>query len=337
MRGLTLPTPDKAVIYLDQFAISNLFKAKQRGDAGDYWSTLLEKVERAAALHQATFPRSSIHLDETIAFHSASDLQIFHETLGDNEFVSVADVCAEQEWQFFVCYLEGKPRPTLSFSVDNILRDERNKWLGSIHVTAETDWSVIAPMIRRDRDNGERAMQELAQRWRRTKPTFEEALTTEFQAYSEVRIRQLRDAADFDVFARFSAMRKEFEARGFEKIEAAKEVVKFFQWPEMEHHPEHRNSAYLFAALARQYASNRKKPPSGIMNDIKAVAAYGPYVDAMFIDNHCAALVREAKLDMKAEIFSKSSGDAFAEYIDGLNGRASPEMRLFAQQRFGIS
>ena len=334
-----LPPLDKAVVYLDQFAISNLFKAKtskeaERDSHKEYWASLLTKVERAVLLHQAIFPSSSIHLDETIPYHSPSDLQIFHETLGDAEFCSPREIVAEQEWAFFEAYLEGRPRPTLSTSVDEVLKGERNIWLPALHITGKTDWTVIAPMVRRDRDVNERAMKRLADRWKEEKPTFEEALSVELAALAEVRKDQLLNTTDMRVVAQFSEMRKAFEAHGFK--EAVLEVVKFWEWPENQHLPEHRISAHLFAALARQYAGNRKKEPLGIMNDIKAVASYGPYVDAIFVDNHCATLVKEANLSLKARVFSLNSGDAFAAYIDDLCERASPEVRAFALQRFGV-
>lgn len=43
--------------------------------------------------------------------------------------------------------------------------------------------------------------------------------------------------------------------------------------------------------LSRSYATllEALKPPTrGFMNDVRAISAYAPYVDAMFVDNECA-------------------------------------------------
>ena len=68
-----------------------------------------------------------------------------------------------------------------------------------------------------------------------------------------------------------------------------------------------------------------------MMNDVNAISAYGPFVDAMFLDNECASLLREeplrSEIKLNAEIFSATSGDAFLRYLKDLekqNSEGSP-------------
>ena len=75
------------------------------------------------------------------------------------------------------------------------------------------------------------------------------------------------------------------------------------------------------------------------MNDVRAIGAYAPYVDAMFVDNECATFLAEKPLStdlmFKAQIFSLNSGDAFLEYLDQIAERATDEVRLYAKQIYG--
>ena len=110
----------------------------------------------------------------------------------------------------------------------------------------------------------------------------------------------------------------------------------FWRWVGNHHQPYHRISCYLFAALARKVGAGQKRAPGrGTLNDIKALAAYGPYVDAMFIDKEWAGLLAERplhdELKLKARIFSINTGDAFLDYLDGLERRATVEVRELSQ------
>jgi hypothetical protein len=55
------------------------------------------------------------------------------------------------------------------------------------------------------------------------------------------------------------------------------------------------------------------------MNDVKAISAYAPHVDAMFLDRKSAALLNEeplkSELPVRARIFSLQTADEFLEYL----------------------
>ena len=79
-----------------------------------------------------------------------------------------------------------------------------------------------------------------------------------------------------------------------------------------------------------------------MMNDVRAISTYGPYVDAMFLDNECASLLAEEPLrskvkgNLKAKIFSATSGDAFLKYLRELELRAPPEVKQYAEEIYGL-
>ena len=79
----------------------------------------------------------------------------------------------------------------------------------------------------------------------------------------------------------------------------------------------------------------------GLMNDVRAISCYAPYVDAMFIDKECAQLLRERPLiddlEYKVRIFSLVQPDAFLSYLDEIENATPPAVREFAARIYGVS
>ena len=76
-----------------------------------------------------------------------------------------------------------------------------------------------------------------------------------------------------------------------------------------------------------------------MMNDVRAIAVYAPYVDAMFVDRECAALLAEpplADLNYKARVFSLSNGQAFLDYLAEMEAATLPEVRQQAARIYGV-
>src|SRR3546814_17328871 len=99
--------------------------------------------------------------------------------------------------------------------------------------------------------------------------------------------------------------------------------------------------AYMFAALAAQVKAGRRKGVSaGFMNDVEAVAAYAPFVDAMFIDKECALLLTQGRtgkeLNFRARIFSLTNRDEFLDYLLGMEAQAEEKMRRYVRINFGL-
>src|SRR3546814_3984841 len=64
----------------------------------------------------------------------------------------------------------------------------------------------------------------------------------------------------------------------------------FWRWERNSEMPFGRIMAYTFAALAAQVKAGRRKGVSAdFLNDVEAVAAYAPFVDALFNDTESAS------------------------------------------------
>jgi hypothetical protein len=99
--------------------------------------------------------------------------------------------------------------------------------------------------------------------------------------------------------------------------------------------------AYLFAALGWKISCGQRKPiTGGILNDFSAIATYGPYVDAMFVDRECGELLKHpslrSDLKLRAKIFSLQSRDEFLEYLTVLANGTPDAVVAYSKELYGI-
>lgn len=362
-----LPPVNKTVVYLDQFAISNIYKVstgtlRETAPSRDFWIELHATVQRAYLLQQVVFPASSIHDDETlVAAGMADGLALAHDMLsGETEFKRVEDIAMAQVWAFVEAYADGRPPPDLDFDVDGILNGERNAWIPELHISANMSFSQFAPETRAGRDTAAAEFQALAAHWAQEKPSFAAVLKSELNSMESANrgavlasvqrmekaikagdMLEMFESTESAMMRQFWALRAYFEKRGFAPEASTAEVLKFWGWVGNHQQPQHRISSYLFAGLARRIANNQRAPDKGMMNDIRAIATYGPYVDAMFVDKMCENLLREQPLardlKMKAKFFSMRTGEAFLAYLDGLAAQATDEVRRYAEEAYGVT
>jgi hypothetical protein len=363
-----LPAVDKKVIYLDQFAISEIYKVKsktRRRDGGnlEFWQDFQRIANRAYLLQQVIFPASNIHSDETIVSPFASDLGLAHEMMsGDTSFEYAHKIAAQHEFAFAEAYICGSRPPEPSNDVDDILDGNRNEWLPDMHITANMDYSMFADGIRASRESAGVELRRLADRWATNKPSFDDILKHELESYgsahqqaclhfAKLAKQSIEDndgwsfinASQSPALEQYQALRRLFHERtGTPEDQLHAAVLKFREWPTNWQQPTHRIFAYLMAALGWKISCGQRRPiEPGILNDFTAIATYGPYVDAMFVDKECAELLTHgrlrADLTLKAKIFSLQSRDEFLQYMTDLAESATKEVRDFAKEIYGVA
>jgi hypothetical protein len=127
---------------------------------------------------------------------------------------------------------------------------------------------------------------------------------------------------------------------GVPKANASQEVLRFWNWNRNPEQPNHRISAYLFAAIGRRVVNGQRRVNQGMMNDVRAIATYAPYVDALFVDRECAALLAEPPLahdlNYKAKVFSLTDGQAFLDYLVEIEAAVPSETRKQASRIYGV-
>lgn len=359
-----LPVVEKKVIYIDQFVFSELFKLKAGTRREDkltpFWQEVARLLHRVVHLQQAVLPHSNIHHAETVVSAWPRELREAYEAMGaDMRFEDTSDVQMREIQEFASAYLEQR-EPSVSVDVDEVLRGDRNKWLPNIRVVVGVDYSRFAPATRQRRDSAGASVNKLMENWRTQGLGFDEVLNIELNGYHHSRIEALKawrelyeraeasgdamtvmNASMSPICRELSLLDRLFKKAGIP--EGSHDIARnsFWNWERNCEMPFGRILAYMFAALAGQVKAGRKKGvTAGFMNDVEAVAAYAPFVDAMFIDKECALLVTQGRpgkeLDFRARIFSLINREEFLEYLRGLEAQANTEVRRYAQIIYGL-
>jgi hypothetical protein len=143
------------------------------------------------------------------------------------------------------------------------------------------------------------------------------------------------------IYQEFEELVSVSERRDYPKSQHLENIVKFWDWERNNEIPHNRLSSYLFAAVACRVGMGAKKIiDRGLVNDIRTISTYAPYVEAMFIDKSCAALLAEeplvSELEYKARIFSLNDTDEFISYLKEIEAGAPIEVRDFAREIYGV-
>ena len=363
-----LPEVDKKVIYLDQFALSNLMKAANNSFRPNtnvqevaFWKSLYNKVNNIVLKQLAVFPNSLLHLNESLLSPFHSQLEKMYEQLsGDTSFEDHETICRNQICEFAGAWIQGKAPPEISFDIDKILDGRRNQWLPLFSITANMNLDAMVDSTRRERDNIHNGLSEAFKVWREqgAKP-FKEYVEIESRAFGMSYIEGIQNLMikmaqaiagtrelryqDYLTSANTTMSMVMGVLRHYKvpEEEIPKKAIEFFQWEELKQVPVCRIQSYLFAAMARKAASGQTTPPSrGMMSDINMVSAYMPFCDAMFIDNECAAWLAEKPLsddlNYKAKIFCQNTKEQFVTYLEELEATATTEMVENAKVLYGV-
>lgn len=360
-----LPDLDKKVLYLDQFAISEIFKTKNakrppEAHHTEFWAEATRLLDRALMRQQLICPASNIHRDETIVYHDGEALGLAHEMLGgDTSFEDTTTIEHRQIFRYLDAYLNDHNAPQLQFEVDDILHGRRNAWLQDIHITAQMDWTAFVEDTKRARDKAAGDFTPLYDRWANERPSFAKVLNAELAALAPAYLgaydhfmsmaaaamksgdtKDFIDGALSPVVSLIHEINRAFTKRGVPEENALKETAKFFAWPQLQTLPTNWHSAHLFAAIADRLAKGQKRYPGrGMMNDIKAISVYGPYVDAMFLDNECVSFLEDkavAKgIRLKARIFCLKRKDEFLHYLQELGDLAPDDVVDASRELYG--
>lgn len=96
----------------------------------------------------------------------------------------------------------------------------------------------------------------------------------------------------------------------------------------------------MYATIAMKAAGGQKTPPNqGTFADVTAVATVLPIVDALVIDDKCAALLSDIpkahRPNYPAKIFSTRTLGDFVTYLRGLLDAVPPDRRALLGRLYG--
>ncbi|HXM98654.1 MAG TPA: hypothetical protein VN982_09285 [Candidatus Dormibacteraeota bacterium] len=363
-----LPQIKKKVVYIDQFAFSNIMKflspeakGHERAAAEPFWKQLFETLDVVRHLQLVACPDSREHQYESLTSPFYKALKHTYEHFsGGVSFQDAETIRIRQIAQLARAWLKGEPA-NFDFSAESISSGRLHEWSGRIFVTVDGVLPGTVDELRIRRGKTHRGLQELFEQWQREKKSFKEVFEAEKNAYGE-RLVQMY-AENYRQRAQMAIRMMRGQMPSLEDVlpsrtenivatlqftfavEAGNEqgnskIGQFFKSGAINDVPFNRISAAMYASLASMAAAGQKEIPNqGTATDINIVSTLLPYCDAMFVDNKCRALLhnipKDCALPYACKVFSPKTGLDFIQYLSEIRDSVELEHLRLIEEVYG--
>ena len=342
-----LPPVAKAVVYLDQLALSNMMFALnpntpqfQAGRVEPFWRAAFERLDVLVKLQRIVCPQSSTHWFESMVSPHARELDDLARLLSMGvRFQPVPVLRRFQVQRHARQWLAGAGEEEVVLERREVLDGNAlDGWTDRMQIVVRSHWTAgQLEDIRAARDQTHAGIVRIFQRWQtESSRKFQDWYAEELDGFGKrIRGEFLRLVASGPLAVLNMSddamvplmIQRDFEFGGLSDDEAWDRLHAFLQTVQWDRLPVARLGAMLWASLARKAASGMKTPPTtGVVHDIETLAAILPHCDAIFLDNEMRAYLQEQPLrDAVArygtQVFSMSTKDGFLAYLDDLRAQ----------------
>jgi hypothetical protein len=364
-----LPPLSRKVVYIDQFAISNMMKTLNArsprhasAKADPFWLKLFEALERVVKLQLVVCPDSDVHHNESMVFPWYEELKRMYEQFshGDATFDSTDDVAMRQLNKALLAWLDNKT-PQYTFDPKDVVHGNLNHWREPFIISVSGGYpQMIVDGVRAFRDDVHRKINVLFGEELSTSPHkdfkywFERerqaggrAIVQSYELYLKRRYEIATSAVPF-------TYENVYQSNGLDQFRLIMEVLKARKMPEerlmlmlaaflksdqFKDYPASRITSLVWAAIGQAAANGQKEPPNaGTSNDIR-VLTLAPYCDALFVDNGCRALWEKIpsryRAFYKVRLFSYNTRDNFLSYLKEIEDNSEPKVIAAAREVYG--
>ncbi|MGH9495452.1 MAG: hypothetical protein ACRD3B_10680 [Candidatus Sulfotelmatobacter sp.] len=366
---MPLPELKKTIVYIDQFAFSNIMKmlcpdvqGHERAASDPFWKELFETLGVVRHLQLVACPDSREHHNETLASPFRQLLKSTYEYFSCGEgFEHAEGIKMRQIGQAARCWLKNEP---LVFNLDptRISSGRLHDWDGRMYVTVDGELPGTLRGLRAERNRTYVGLQEVFVQWQQQKKSFKEVHAAEKASHRQALvngyIRRCHKRAQMamqmfrgtipsldDVLPSWEenqmfSLEHQFLNQGQDEKKGMELLCAFLQSDAIDNTPFNIVGAAMFASLSRKAAGGQKRIPSqGMANDVEVISALLPYCDAMFVDNECRELLRgipkEYKLPFGCQVFSYNTRAQFIRYLTDIRDAVSLEHLKSVEQVYG--
>ena len=185
-----LPQIKKRIVYVDQFAFSNIMKflspevkGHERAAAQPFWKELFEILGVVCHLHLVACPDSCEHQHESLTSPFYNTLKRTYEHFsGGVSFHDAETIMIRQVANPAKAWLKDEP-VDFGLSAESISSGRLHEWSGRIFVTVDGVLPGTVDELRTRRDKTHRSLQEVFGQWPRDKKSFKEVFAAEKDAY----------------------------------------------------------------------------------------------------------------------------------------------------------
>lgn len=349
-----LPALSKKVIYLDQFALSNIAKVLTgialRTDKSrqETWKEITSWVSRLVQAQLIACPSSWAHEEESATAEYYEILRRLSKNLASGvHFFHFDDIRNRQVYSIAAKYF-GVDHKHVAIERLHVMHGELNKWQERfVFGLPKLFDNAGADRLRVDRNQVDSRLQQVYIRWQsENNRSFEDWFSEENESFGSMIWKQYfeklvsmtqrminpAESRYLDVLPNsidtlvnsIVDLCREVGITGLKALERSRE---FFHSSECRQTPCTVNESLLWAAIARKLAhGQRRMPTRGARNDVTAISHLYPYCDAMFIDKECHGLLREQPLPRRMvgspKLFSLANAGEFIEYLRAIEQSA---------------
>ena len=355
----SLPTLNKKIIYIDQFAISNMMKALnpktkiyQKRTLDEFWRRLFERLDRLCKMQLIICPTSSFHTDESLLSPYFEPLKRMYELLSYGiTFYDHITIKRFQIYEHAKNWITGNENKELNLDMHSVMHGEINAWQGiltiSLNLQYGKDW---IDNLRKSRKRNHEGFSKIFSQWQTEKDkTFDEWFKEESMEFGRATLQiylnylnkieeiyrgrstlSINDLLPSPSAILIHIIHDVFRESGIPEQDLWSKTVEYLTSSFLKDVPFIKISSMLFAAIARKAASGKREPPNqGMINDIVIISVLLPYCDAMFIDKECHSYLKEKPLcyaiDYGTKIYSLNNKEEFLEYLSEIEMNVSKE------------
>ncbi len=363
---LPLPTVKKAIIYLDQFVVSNMMKELDPANtsAPGFYRKLFETLDRLSKLQLIVCPDSPLHDHESVVDTRYEKIRtVFRQLSHGVSFRDPTTILHAQIMRAFDCWRTEKPceaRVTREFA----LTQKPDVWQDRYRIELSFAVPGLAQELKTNRDRVTERLHETCEEWRNDagfnfKDTFDNELAgggrlilQQYGHYAGHFAAVSTGQAPFDDEVCFAPPAAVLVSRMLSELALSlpnwekrfARIGDFFASEHFRAVSGVRISALFWATIAREINAGRKAdrfPKASMYNDIDAVAMYSPFCDAMFVDKETSHLTKQKELQQElagaALFFSlrKNEKADFLAFLNAIEKNAPPEHLQMVEEVYG--
>jgi len=355
----SLPKLNKKVIYLDQFAISNMMKAlypktktHSKTVLDTFWLKLFERLDSLCKLQLIICPSSGFHTNESLLSPYFQPLKQMYDLLSHGvRFYSHDTIKRFQICEHASNWIQGKAEKQLYLNSQSVVYGNINAWQERLIFSFNLNYGPKEiDDLRNARESIHGGLSDVFKRWQSEKNrTFNDWFIEESMAFGRVSLGVYMDYLKRfvqistglakltinDIFPPPSidlihAIQSVFRDASINDSDIRHKTVEYLLSSSLKDVPFIKIYSMLYAALARKAATGRKEPPNqGMANDIAFISILLPYCDAMLIDNECHTYLKEKPLCDEISygtlVFSHNNREDFLTYMNEIEIKASKE------------
>jgi transcription elongation factor Elf1 len=352
-KNFLLPSVTKKIIYLDQFAISNISKLldpnideKRKEKTGSFWLELYKRLDFLKKMQVIICPESESHYNESLLSGSYFKRLRKVYTILSHEvsFKAFSSIQRYQILEHAKNWIIGDTKKELNIIRNHAIYGTVDRWLSRLIIAVQSDREDIDTFSILDSSKKEvnYRFNEVYKKWMVYEDfDFDEHYNFEISTYikeiQEMHLAYLYNyinasqgnPIDVDILMADSMpmmveeIRRIFEKNNIDEMQSLHKLSEYFSSASFNLVPYINITSLMFSAIARRASNGQKRTPqASIFTDIRTIAVLLPYCDVVFIDNECASLLNEepvkSRIPYNTKVFSINSKEKFIEYLDEL-------------------